>query len=482
MPSFSGKIGIGVAYTALAKYSNLIVSIVLGMLLSRLLTPNEFGIVALVTVFVSFFTLLSDIGLGPAIIQSQTLDDEDIESIFAFSLVFGVLLSIVFFLLGPTISVFYGDKKLINVCRLLSITILFYSFQIVPNSLVQKKMNFKKIGIINVTVQIFTGGIAIFMAYRGFSYYSLVIKSILDGVLTFAAFYLINPVKFKFQIKINSIKKIAKFSFFQFLFNFVNYFSRNVDNLLIGKFISPTQLGFYDKSYRLMLLPIANLTHIITPVLLPIFASQNEDVNIIFNTYIKMIKVLSYIGFPLSVFLYFTSSEIIQILYGINWQQSIPVFKVIALSIGIQMVLSTSGSIFQVLNRTDLLFVSGLLSSITMITGVLYGVFIGKSLVDVGYGLNVAFFINFFQAFYLLIKIALKKSFLKFLKILIFPVLISLLLSICLYLFNYFIVTNNIIALMTKALISIFVFIIVVYNIENVRKELLLYFSISYFK
>ncbi|MEX2594842.1 MAG: lipopolysaccharide biosynthesis protein [Anditalea sp.] len=426
MASIQRTLGSGIAFTAVAKYSNIFFSIFIGAILARLLTPAEFGIVAIVTVFVSFFNLLTNFGIGPAVVQNRDLSKEDIRSIFSLSILLGIFFAGCFFLSSSIIAGFYNEPDLVNVVRLLSVAILFYSMQIVPHALNQKKLRFKQLGIISVTVQLFSGSLAIILAYQGFSYYALVFKSIFDGLATLIAFYWLAPVKITFNIRMEAFRKIARFSSFQFMFNFINYFSRNADSLLIGKFFSAAALGYYDKSYRLMTLPVSNLTHVITPVLMPVLSEFQHDKQRIYLIYIKVVRILATIGFPLSIFLYFSAPEIIYIIYGPQWDQSIPVFKLLALTVGIQMVLSSSGSIYQAVNRTDLLFYAGFLGAILMVGGISYGVFIGESLESIGYGLIFAFTTNFFVGFYMLIKLSLKSSYSFFLKTFLFPLAISL--------------------------------------------------------
>lgn len=471
MTSTRRTVGKGVFYTALGKYSNIFFSILIGAILARLLSPDEFGIVAIVTVFVTFFNILTDFGIGPAVVQNQQLDKKDVSSIFSFSIILGFIFAGVFFFLATPIANFYNREELIDVSRLLSIAILFYSLQVIPNALNQKALKFKQIGIINVVVQVSTGIIAIILAYKGFSYYALIIRSILNSLLTFIIFYWLMPVKIAFHIHWHSIGKIARFSGFQFLFNFINYFSRNADNLLIGKYFGTASLGYYDKSYRLMTMPVQNLTHVITPVLMPVLSKYQDDKQRIFNNYLKVVKLLGTIGLPLSVFLYFAANEIILLLYGSQWGQSIPVFKILALTVGIQMVLSSTGSIFQAVNRTDLLFISGLLSAIFMVGGIYYGVFIGKNLESVGYGLIVAFTINFFQTFYFLINRVLKTSFWNFLNAFLLPVVIALILIPVNYLVSLLSIKSMIISLIVKFIASLFVFSILYFSSPERRNE-----------
>jgi PST family polysaccharide transporter len=217
-------------------------------------------------------------------------------------------------------------------------------------------------------------------------------------------------------------------------------------------------LGFYDKSYKLMMMPVQNLTHVITPVLHPVLSKHQDDKKIIYNAYYKIVKLLAIIGFPLSVFLYFSATEIITVIYGTQWLESIPVFKLLALTVAIQIVLSSTGSIFQATNRTDLLFYAGLIGTILMLSGIGYGIFIGGNIVDVGYGLIIAFTINFFQALFLLVKYSLGFSYFNFLKVFLFPIIVSIVLAIVLSFFSIFAISNLIASLFIKIFIAIAVF------------------------
>lgn len=454
----------GILYTAISKYLGIVITILVTAVLARILTPKDFGIVAIVTVFASFFNNLSDMGLGMAVIQNQNLNKDDIKSIFSLSIFIGFGFSATFFFLAHPIANFYGRSELIQVIYILSLGVLFASFQTVPNSLAFKNLLFKKIGIYNVLIQFFSGLGAVFLAYEGFGYYALIIKIVLDTLLTFILYYYINPIQFTFKIKASSINKVFMFSAYQFSFNFINYFSRNSDNFLVGKFFGTSSLGFYDIAYKLMMMPIQNLTNVISPVVLPVLSKFQNDKEIIYNTYVKLVKVLATIGFPLSVFLYYSADYIIVILFGTQWYESIPVFKILSLTVGLQMILSTSGTMFQVLNETRLLFFSGLLSAVVVVSGISYGIFIGTNLESIGYGLFIAYSINFIQGFYFLIKIAFKNNMYSFFLKLVNPIKISMLLFICYIIAERYIdITNNYFGFILNIVIFILIMFLGIY-------------------
>lgn len=457
MSTIVKSISSGVFYIAVGKYSRVVISIIIGAILARLLTPTEFGIVALVTVFVTFFNLLADFGIGKAVVQNQKLSDDDVESLFTFSLMFSFILAGSFYLSSTIISGFYNEPELVSITKLLSLGILFYSAHAIPKAILEKNLRFKKIGYISVLINVMTGVFAIILAYKGFSYYSLVYRNILGGFLLFFIYLILSGVKFTFRPKIKALRKVISFSSYNFLFNFINYFSRNGDNLLIGKFLGATSLGYYEKSYRLMMLPVHNLTHVFTPVLMPVLSKHQDDKEIIFSTYKKVIKVLATLGFPLSMFLFFSSYEIINIFYGPQWDQSIPVFKILSLTIGIQIVYSTAGSIFQAIDRTKLLFYYGIIGAVILLSGISYGVFIGQNIVAVGYGILIAFILNFVVVFYILIKIALQKSLINFFSTLIHPLITTFFVALSLWAYSFYSSTNIYIAIIIKLVIVLII-------------------------
>lgn len=164
-----------VSYIAATKYSGIILSIIITALLARVLTPEDYGNVAIATVFIVFFTMLGDMGIAPAIVQFKKLSKIDIESIFGFSFWVALLLSIGFFFASNFISNYYSQPILSNICKILCGQIFFTVLNIVPNALLTREKKFKTIAIRNVSIQITVGVLAIYFAYQGIGVYALLI-------------------------------------------------------------------------------------------------------------------------------------------------------------------------------------------------------------------------------------------------------------------------------------------------------------------
>lgn len=357
----------GVLYTSLAKYSGLVIQIVITSVLARLLTPADFGVVAIATVLIQFFNTISEAGIGPAIIQRKELTRKEINAIFTFTIILGIILSVLFYFGSEPIAAYYDDKSLISICRWLSTLILFSSADIVTNSLLLKQKKFKAIAVRTIVIQLATGVISIYLAITGWGMYALVLSAVSSKLLIFIVNYCLNPLGIDFGFR--CLAKIRSYSFYQFCFNLVNYFSRNLDKLIIGKYIGMNQLGYYEKSYRLMMLPLGNITNVLTPVMHPVFSELQKEKELMLKHYLRLLEITGIISFPVMAFLFFNAEEIVLLFFGDQWEASILPFKILSLTAAFQVLHATSGGIFQAIDDTKGLFIASIITAAMMIAG-----------------------------------------------------------------------------------------------------------------
>ncbi|WP_312339741.1 lipopolysaccharide biosynthesis protein [Sphingobacterium sp.] len=457
MDNIKKEIVSGVFFTALAKYANLAISLVVTAVLARLLAPDQFGVVAIATVAITFLNLIADFGLSPAVIQHKELDRRALGYLFSLSVYIAITLSVLFFFSAGIIGKWYVQPELKPICQLLTISLFFSGITVVPNALFFRDRLFKSIALRSLTVQIVGGGLSIIAAFKGMGVYALILNPIFSSLLIFVISYLKYPLKFSIRFPFQPLRPLFSYSIFQFLFNIINYFSRNSDTLLIGKYLGMVPLGFYDKSYRLMSLPLQNITQVITPVIHPILSQKGKDKDYLCEANLKLTNLLALIGFPLSIFLFFSAEELILMFFGPQWELAIPSFKILSLTVGIQLVLSSSGSIFQTAGDTKSLFICGLFSAILNVGGIIFGVFYFKSIEAVSICLLITFAINFIQTYWLMYKIIFMQSILGFIKILGKPILFTLLLAVIFYLFtSYYSLSSLPIRLTLKICIYLF--------------------------
>lgn len=427
----------GVFYTALAKYSGIIVSLVVAGVLARLLPPDDFGVVAIATVIITFFSIFTDIGMSAAIIQNKTLTEEDLSGIFSFTVWSGVGISLLFFFASWPISTLYDRPILRTLCQLLSVNLFFASANIVPGTLFYKNKEFKFIAIRSLAIQIAGGAGDVVAALWGAGLYALIINPIVSSLLLFIISIHRYPQRLRLTLGLPVLRKIFSYSAYQFLFNVINYFSRNLDKLLIGKYMGMSPLGYYEKSYRLMMLPLQNITQVITPVMHPIFSDYQDDLQRLASSYERIIRFLAFLGLPLSVLLFFTAEEATLIIFGSQWLPSVAVFRILSLSVGVQVILASSGSIFQAAGDTRSLFICGIFSATLNVTGILLGIFWFGTLVAVAWCIVVTFTINFIQCYWMMYRVTFRRSLVQLVRQLISPFIISFLIALCLLPIHY---------------------------------------------
>lgn len=444
---------------AIAKYSTVIMTVIFSAVLARILTPEDYGVVAIITVFTAFFAILSDMGLGTAVIQNKDLSEQDISSIFGFSMHIAIILAIIFCFLSIPISIIYNNDVYKPICLILSLAIIFNTLNMVPNALLMKKKKFVLVGKRMIIVNIITGILTIILAKLGLKYYALVFQSVISSGATFLWNYSSTKPKMKFRYDKESIQKVKSYSGFQFAFSIVNYFSRNLDNLLIGKFMGSVALAYYDKGYKLMLYPVGNLTHVITPVLHPILSEYQNDKKYIYTQYMKVVKILSLLGVFVTVYCFFAAEEIILIIFGEQWISAIPSFKFLALSIWAQMITSSTGSIFQSLGNTRLMFISGTCTSIVSVIAIIVGLSF-RNITAVAACVALAMNLSFFITYYILIKYGFELKLREFFRNFISDITIFIILSTTLYSISYFNVDNILLSALYKGIICSIAYVV----------------------
>ncbi len=410
MPSVNKSITNGILWTAVGKYSTVIISIIVTAVLARLISPKEFGVVAIASVAIAFLSMISNMGFGPAIIQNKRLSAKDLDGIFSYTILIGLVLSILLICCAPFVAKYYNDESLKVITKLLAVELFFSTINIVPNSLFLKNKNFKFIAKRTFFINVITGIVSVVYAFYGGGCYALLVSPILSSILIFFVSLRVYPLKIDWNFSLKPIKAIFSYSFFQLLFNILNYFSRNLDKLLIGKYLNMSALGYYQKNYQLMMYPLANITSVINPVLQPFLSDYQDQKKMIASKNTKIFQILSSISFPIGMFFFFASEEIVRVMFGDQWLLAVPTFRILALSIPLQIIFSTSGSIYQSANATNYMFYVELFNSGITILGFILSLTFGKTIEWFALAWDITLTIGFVFSYIVLYKVVLKSS------------------------------------------------------------------------
>lgn len=435
--SYRKEIIQGAFWIAMAKYSGIVIQILITAILARLISPAAFGTIAVAMVILSFLNILADIGIGVAIVQFKNLTQHHLNSLFTLNIYIGIFLAIVLFASSGLIASYYDDEVLTRVCQMMSIVVFFNSLNVVPNALMRKDKRFRTIAIRTLFFQILGGSIAIWGAFHGWGIYALLISPILTSIGVFCVNYYNYPLKYVVRMSGEAVKMVYSYSSFQFAFSFCNYFSRNLDKLIIGRYFSLTQLGYYDKSYHLMLMPLQNVTFVVEPVLHPILSSLQDKKQELGEKNVKLATIISHISFPIGLICFFCAGEIIRIVYGSQWDMAVPVFRILSLSLPLQMIQSTSGAIYQAAGKTNHMFYNGILNTCVTVSGfIIAASFIG-TIESMAWAFVITLLINFVDSYLIMYYKTIKTSIWPFFKTLCPQLLNSAIVFIlCYFLFR----------------------------------------------
>ena len=457
----------GVMWSAVGKYSGVIVQLIITAVLARLITPEEFGVVAIATVLIAFLTIFSDLGLGAAIIQRQDFGKKEYDSIYSFSIYLGFFLSVVLFFSSPLIGAFYDSLPLKIICQILSVTLFFGSINMVPNAIISKQKRFKFIAQRTLFFQVISGILAIVAAFCGWGCYALLIPPILSSIGCFIVNYRQYPLHFNMALDLSPVRSVFSYSSFLLIFNVMNYFTRNLDKLIIGRYFSMQSLGYYDKSYHLMMLPLQQITNVIGPVMHPVLTTLQNNYPQMARDYAKILKLLATIGFPLGVFLYFSATNLITFVYGEQWLPAVPVFKILTLSVPVQMLIATTGGIFQASGRTDWLFYAGTFHSIITMLGFVLAVLIFNSIDSMAWSFTIIMNFHTFLTLFIIYHIIFKQPCVEVVKLFSIPALNAVLLILAFIVVNKILLFSAFINLIIQFIVFILVSFLVIQSTQQ---------------
>ena len=401
------------------KYSVYFVQMFSVMLYARVFEPETFGIIAGVQVLVTFFMMFAEMGIGPALIAQKNISSRERDGIYTVTFILGLLISVIFLLTGDILNTFYSREEYTDIVPFISITIVLSLLNVVPRSSLVKDVKFIEISKNEILSEVLAIPFVFLLLKFVDSHVALIFR-----FTAMSSFRLIlNLISSKkteqgcpsFGLYLSAIKPLVRFSSYQLLFNFVNYFTRNLDNILVGKFLGMTVLGVYEKSYVLMSYPLQLLTFSVSPAIQPTLTQYRDDVVKIRESTEFLVKLLSVLGAGVGSLMYLQSEAIVLLLFGNAWIEVTPVIQILALSVPAQVIYCACGGVFQAMHRTDLLFKSALCQMILTVPLIILGV-INGSLINLAWLMVIAHSVSLVIYFYNLYVIALSSSMLKFFK------------------------------------------------------------------
>ena len=348
-------------------------SILISAILARLLTPSDFGLIAMVVVFSNFVAIFAGFGLNSAIVQKKDVSDEALSSIFWINVGLGALLSAVFAASAPLIAAFYSQPRLAPLVVFISTTFFITSFCNVSYGLLTKRMNFKSLGIIGICSIGISGSIAVFLAFSGYGVWSLAWFTVLSSVFTAALTLIYARWVPHFLLGLQHVKGLLGFGANLTASSFVTYFAQNMDNLLVGRFLGSAALGFYNLAFNLLVLPVSNISNVVGRVMFPALSIIQHDKQLVRDSYVRANRYIGAISFPLMIWVLVAAPQLIRVVYGPKWISVIPLIQIFALAGLEQSIGINVWWIFASQGRTDEMFKVSIFSTIVVLISFVVG-------------------------------------------------------------------------------------------------------------
>lgn len=343
-------------------------------ILARLLTPADYGLVGMVTVVVNFAAMFKDAGLSMATVQQERISHEQISTLFWINVLISAGLGLCVLAGAPLVAWFYGKPELTAVTAALSVSFILSGLTIQHQALQRRHMRFGTLAAIQIASQVVTLVVTIILALLGWRYWALVggtlANALVGSLLTFA----LCPWIPGWMQRGTGVREMLKFGGHLTGFNLINYFSRNADNILIGRFIGADALGLYARAYQIFMMPISQIRGPMNQVAMPMLSSLRSEPKRYRKYYQRLLDIMSSLTMPLTIYCAIEADFVISILLGPQWLGAVPVFRILAIAGLVQVIAGTRGLVLMSSGFSKRYFHLGLFYAIFCVTSFVAGI------------------------------------------------------------------------------------------------------------
>lgn len=388
------KIFKGFAWSAMDRLSIQVVQFVIGIILTRILTPEEYGTVGILIVFITISNVFIDSGFTQALIQKQDRTQKDISTVFLFNIAISLICYIILWLISPIIQKFYNIEELSTLLKVLSLSLIINALVTIPITLLTINLDFKTLAKANFSSSIISGIIAIILAYNNYGIWALVSQTLLKSTIMGIAIWLYTKWKPLWVFSRSSFKKMFSYGSNILIGSLLNTTVNNLSSLFIGKVISPKDLGYYTRGTQFSDFTFGLINGIIGRVLLPGLAGIQDDRELLISKTRTIIKTTALIVVPVFFFLTIMARPLIVYLLTEKWLIAVPIMQFFCLARLITILSGINVNLLYVIGKTNLALRQQFVKIIVRVALIL--VFINYGIVYVAMAELLSTIIHFF--------------------------------------------------------------------------------------
>jgi PST family polysaccharide transporter len=343
----------GLAWTAGNRIGQQACLVVGTAVLARMLSPTDFGLVAMTAIFLGFIAVISDFGLPAALVQRRELTQVQLSSAFWLSLAIGLGLGVLLALAAPLLAALYDQDELLKITPVLALALPIGALSAVQAGRAQRAMAFRRFAFVENLALGLAYAAAIVAAALGAGVWSLVVLSVSRAAIQTAAFWIADPWRPTREYSRDAVRSLMRFGGNLAGATSIAYWINNADNLLVGVFTGGRSLGIYSRAFTLMQAPLAQVSWAAERVMFPALTRMRDDVGRMRRVYLRAISLIAFVAFPLAVVAAVAAEPIVLTLLGPDWTDAVPILRILAIGGMLQAVATTGSWIFLARGRTD---------------------------------------------------------------------------------------------------------------------------------
>ena len=344
----------GLFWSSVERFSNQGVQFVFSIILARLLSPSDYGIIAMVTIFFAVAQSFVDSGFSNALVRKTDRVEEDLSTCFYFNIGVGIIAYIVLFLIAPLVANFYNQPILSPIIRITGLEVMLNSLCVVQQALFTIKIDFKSQAKITLSATVISGIVGILLAYQGYGIWALVWQGVASSIVRMGLLWLMSKWRPRTGFSKSSFNYLFGYGSKLLASGLLDTIYNNIYHIVIGKFYNPAQLGNYSRALGWAQLPSANITSILQRVTFPVLSAIQDDTLRLQNSYRRLLKLSAFIVFPLMMGLAAIASPLIRVILTAKWDGCVLYLQILCFALMLYPIHAINLNLLQVKGRSDL--------------------------------------------------------------------------------------------------------------------------------
>ena len=347
------------------------------VVLARLLNPQDYGLIGMAGTVMGFIALFKDLGLDAATIQRSHVSSSQLNTLFYINVSLGAVITLLTAAIAPAVAWFYGEPRLNLITTVSAVGFFLNGFVVQHEAILRRRMRFSALATIELASLIFGSAVAIVLALHHAGYWALVASQLAQVSTRSLAFWLVTDWRPGWPTPFAGVRSMLAFGGNFTGFSIINYFARNLDDILIGRYWGPLELGLYSRAYQLLLLPIDQINSPVSAVTIPTLSRLADSPDRYRRVYLRVLEKVAMLTMPLMAFMVVTADWIVHLMFGAGWSGVSPIFFLLGIVGFIQPIGHTGGWLYLTQDRTkDMLhwgLIGGTINIVSIVAGLPWG-------------------------------------------------------------------------------------------------------------